>query len=1190
MGDLLKSVVKLEVSGDGRSAENYNSYKVQLENALSAKDMQGIFLDDVLLNTGAGVAPINPGRDASTWIAGATTDGERTQDDYDAALADFNKWARANRVTHSYIMATLPSILHEECAQRPNAHELWVYLEQRFAAQTLTSVASLWGRLLQIRLDDYPGVSAFLTAITKLELEIKRGGVEVHDTLLAGAILNGMGDRFPTTKELLLTLPIQQQTKFVFGERLLEAEKNAKVVSDAAFTTLPQNAFAATSGRGSGCGYVRKRQGRGAFDKPGSKCTRGSHKQKDCWKFLDDQFLAANPDKTAKDLPNRFAELRAKQALAQERAVRSNASTVPTDDSCFVDANAISMNLCDLSFDYLSPVGEEVAIDPPLKDVEALATKSTERRIITVTLDSGATTSCWKEKIQHQPLPKPVQVHGASSSMISYAHGTSVLPCPAVPEQQLKGVYSPEFRHNLVAVKALQRQGVEVVFPAHKNTAECKDPATGKVLWSFVQGDNGLYQAQVEIPPPQSSHAAVAAIPKERCATAHTSHPQHTPSMLLHYRLGHMSEGYIKTLVRKGAIAGLPKTFSSPHKDISQCCVPCIQAKTQATPHPLQRKRAPNALSKVHVDLVGPLSPTVKGQRYWLTIVDDFSRFGWTLLLHTKDQAKHRLLEWIAQVERSTGKKVRHVHGDRGGEFLNNILLKELRTMGVVYTFSNPDSPQQNGVAEARNKSIGRITRTLLLHSHAPQVLWGYAATHATVLNNLFPHGLLEGLTPFQVWHQKMPSMRRLRVWGCTGHVLMNKKERRHSGGKLGPVTKPCILVGLNPLGPGWLLLDQNQREIPSSDVVFQEDIPFHRREEVPETSQGLTWFEFEDEEEKSGDGHGNTQEQEQSCTHREQTKEKGAQLHGHGNQNPTPGEEPAPHPPLNIQSGPRRSLRLQGVQPDHLPPSNVRWNPTQATIREEEEGLAIHALLQTIVGGETGDKKQEIPVPATCKEALEGDYAKEWMESMVREYTGIQDTGTLEAVPRSVARNIIKCKWVYRIKRRPDGTPLFKSRLVAKGFSQKKGVDFFRTWAPTAKQNTARVFLHLVAMLGMHLHAMDVDQAFLQGKLEEEIYMEPAPMMPPPPGEGSVWRLRKPLYGLKQAPRQWHAKLKTVLLQLGFSPSHSDPSLFIKRTEKGSWILVYVDDLLIASQDTKELALTKNLLKKHFPMKDLGE
>jgi hypothetical protein len=245
--------------------------------------------------------------------------------------------------------------------------------------------------------------------------------------------------------------------------------------------------------------------------------------------------------------------------------------------------------------------------------------------------------------------------------------------------------------------------------------------------------------------------------------------------------------------------------------------------------------------------------------------------------------------------------------------------------------------------------------------------------------------------------------------------------------------------------------------------------------------------------------------------------------------------------------------------------------------------------LAQTIAGGETGDKLRDIPTPQTCQEALQGPWATEWLESIMREFNGLQSTGTFEEVPRSTATNVIKSKWVFKIKRTPTGQPFFKSRLVAKGFSQKQGVDFFETWAPAAKHVTARAMLHLAAHLDLELHAMDVDQAFLQGDLEEDLFMEAPPGLPDLISTGSVWRLRKPLYGLKQSPRQWHAKLKGVLLTMGFKASAHDPSLFLKKSADHQWILVYVDDLLLLAPNSQAIQAFKEQLRVHFPLKDLG-
>ena len=206
------------------------------------------------------------------------------------------------------------------------------------------------------------------------------------------------------------------------------------------------------------------------------------------------------------------------------------------------------------------------------------------------------------------------------------------------------------------------------------------------MLWVFELAKNGLYEATLLLPQDDATACVVSTAhdPDSTCV-------QH-PSMLLHYRLGHMGEAYLKRLISSGAIEGLPKTFTPLPKELHTSCLPCIESKTQAQPHPSVRSRATRPLEKVHVDLVGPLPTSLKGERYWLTIVDDYSRYGWTILLHTKDQAKLRIIEWISKVERQTESKLKHIHGDRGGEFLNKVLLGHLQRMGVEYTFSNPDS------------------------------------------------------------------------------------------------------------------------------------------------------------------------------------------------------------------------------------------------------------------------------------------------------------------------------------------------------------------------------------------------------------------------------------------------------------------------------------------------------------------
>jgi len=1289
MADLLKLVTKLVVAADGRTADNWTSYKVQLENALSGKEVGGLYLDDVLLGKGPGIEPADPGSDVAAWIAGRSN---RTDADYALAVTARSTWARANRVAHGYVMGSLPEDLHEECAQRLNAAQLWAYLEQRFSAQGLTSVAALWVRLFQLRLDDYGGVSAYLTALTKLELELQRAGRQVEPTLLAGAILIAMGDRYPTTRELLMTLPVAEQTKATFGLRLLEAEKNAKVTADLSAMTFgggggSNQGSSATAGaattKNTPCKYVRKHQGKLPGQAAGTQCGRRHNKGIQCWARMDDQWMSANPTKTGADLPNWRDSGTQQQgsqggAGAGQKSAQANVTvltvsgTNPVSEESYEDGSFLG---------YLCALKETQEGMQELCEVEVTASH------VTVALDSGATASCFRQGTSFKPLAEPVTVRGALPGLTSLAKGTTAIPCPALPSGTLRGLHSPDFRHNLVSVSELQSQGVEVVFPAGTRSAHCKDPSTGKVLWSFRQGQLGLYEAKVR------EHTAASAVG--------TPHPSLHPTTLLHRRLGHLGEASLRTLIRHQAITGLPEAYIAPPVPFTTSCVPCIQGKTQAKPHPLVRARAAKTLERVHVDLVGPLPQGVKGHRFWLTIVDDYSRYGWSIPLHTKDQAKHRLIEWVAMAERQTGCKLKEVRADRGGEFVNDTLLGHFRAQGVRTTFSNPHSPEQNGVAEARNKQVGRFTRLLLLNSQAPLSYWPYAVKHATVLNNLVPHGLLQGSTPYGAWFKIKPNMRRLRVWGCTGHVLLNQEEKRRAGGKLGPVTKACALVGINPQGPGWLLWDPTTRkEIHSSDVVFQEQVPYFNQSSHPHSP--FEWAHFEDSDlstvkvapapapaqasappsstegghqpgtppEDQEEGHhqsegglskgpedrgavrgesagggedSDTESQNQLGTrvalaprgsHPARPRFSGQEPadEGHGSSQPRgqgePGleqvqlEEPprrstrdrcAPTPYWIVGNAPalpargigargaggaapqegaeqspevgelRRSLRLQSLPPVHtetlvaLPGSDSI--PKQAVV-----------LLQEVVHGESGSKRKEIPTPADWQEALNGEHPGEWLESMVKEVTGLQATGTYQEVPRDRAKNILKCKWLFKVKRRPDGTPIFKSRLVVKGCSQKQGVDYFETYAPTAKQVTGRLLLHLAATQGFHIQVMDVDQAFCHGDLEEEIYMEAPPGLTGRVQEGTVWLLKRPLYGLKQAPRQWHAKLKEVLYKLGFKPSQSDPSLFMYQGSNGFWVLVYVDDMLLLSKSEELLNQFKDQLRQHFPMKDLGD
>ncbi|CAI7817701.1 unnamed protein product [Closterium sp. NIES-53] len=193
------------------------------------------------------------------------------------------------------------------------------------------------------------------------------------------------------------------------------------------------------------------------------------------------------------------------------------------------------------------------------------------------------------------------------------------------------------------------------------------------------------------------------------------------------------------------------------------------------------------------------------------------------------------------------------------------------------------------------------------------------------------------------------------------------------------------------------------------------------------------------------------------------------------------------------------------------------------------------------------------------------------------------------EAVP-PLGANVVDGMWIYRVKRPSGSPPVFKARYVARGFSQREGVDFFQTFAPTPKMTTLRVLLHVAAQRDYELHSLDFSTTFLQGSLHEEVWLHRPSAFTGTFPPGIQWRLRRPVYGLRQAPREWHDTLRYTLADLGFQPSSADPSLFVRRGSTPFFVLVYVDDLVFATADKVALADVNSKLQKRHTCTDLGE
>ncbi|KAM1541138.1 hypothetical protein ACFX1Z_011089 [Malus domestica] len=225
---------------------------------------------------------------------------------------------------------------------------------------------------------------------------------------------------------------------------------------------------------------------------------------------------------------------------------------------------------------------------------------------------------------------------------------------------------------------------------------------------------------------------------------------------------------------------------------------------------------------------------------------------------------------------------------------------------------------------------------------------------------------------------------------------------------------------------------------------------------------------------------------------------------------------------------------------------------------------------------------------PATYKSALKSPV---WYEAMQDEISALHKQGTWSLVPLPKHKNLVGCKWVFKIKKNADGSiGRYKARLVAKGFNQEEGIDYGETFSPVVKPTTVRLVLALSAHFGWSLRQLDVKNAFLHGILQEEVYMTQPPGFGDSKHEDYVCRLHKSLYGLKQAPRAWNERFTSFLPSLGFTSTYADSSLFVKTVDTSVVILLlYVDDIIITRSATHAIHAMIQSLTQEFDIKDLG-
>ncbi|CAI7733181.1 unnamed protein product, partial [Closterium sp. NIES-53] len=392
----------------------------------------------------------------------------------------------------------------------------------------------------------------------------------------------------------------------------------------------------------------------------------------------------------------------------------------------------------------------------------------------TFTLDSGASRSFFRDRTTLTPLSRPVAVSLADpSGGPVLTHSSTVLPCPASPSGLLSGLHLPSFSTNLVSGADLPDAWVDQFTPGGQRVTHCTCSRTGRHLATFTRRPGSSLYTPTTAPP-------LVAASSQVFAAASRSSPESAPcscrplaheTLLWHHRLGHPSLPRLRGIASHALVSGLPRSLPPLPPGPAPTCVPCVEGRQRAAPHSsFPPTEAP--LQTLHMDVWGPAR--VRGQvheRYFLLVVDDYSRYTTVFPLHSKD---------------------------RGGEFSSDLLRAFCRLEGIRQKFTLPASPQQNGIAERRIGMVMDVARTSMIHAAAPHFLWPFAVQYAAHQINLQPRVSLPETTPTLRWTGRVGDASAFRVWGSRAFV------RDTTADKLSSRAVPCVFLGFPPDAPGF--------------------------------------------------------------------------------------------------------------------------------------------------------------------------------------------------------------------------------------------------------------------------------------------------------------------------------------------------------------------------------------------------
>lgn len=664
-----------------------------------------------------------------------------------------------------------------------------------------------------------------------------------------------------------------------------------------------------------------------------------------------------------------------------------------------------------------------------------------------------------------------------------------------------------------------------------------------------------------------------------------------------HRRLGHLSFGGMNRL--RSADNGVE--FNG-NKQMLDGCVSCAEGKHARTAFKRGEAtiKTKEILELIHMDLCGPMETrSLGGARYFLTMIDDFSRKIFVSFLSEKSAVVEAFRGFKAVVENQTGHKIKRLRTDNGTEFCNQSMKSICAEAGIVHETTVPYTPQQNGVAERMNRTLVERARCMLSDADFGKEFWGEAINHAAFLVNRSVNRSNKNGTPEEIWTGQKPNLSSLKVFGTPAMVHISKQKRQ----KWDKKTTEMMFVGYAGTQKAFRFFDPSCKR-----VVVSRDATFLTPKAAKMGSLFVANDSDDDDETQVSVGAdksvGATQsaesakvEKEKETGNPERTRDKDqegnsvaesssvvdGQIDRMEAQNPTEiqGREASNS---NESDNDIEDVSFHDAtdDPDYRPSGRL---PLEACDLRRSTRTRRPVIRDDYVSYFTRDCSSEDPVGR--EEAINSSAKVQWTKAMEEELASFEANGTWTLVDLPQGRKPIKTMWVFKTKRAEDGTIVrYKARLVAKGCAQKYGIDYSETFSPVVRYGSIRILIALAAQRGMGIDQMDAITAYLQGNLDEDIYtLQPDGF---DDGSGKVCKLHKAMYGLKQSGRQWNFCLDEALLSFDLTRSEEDPCVYIGK-DGNLIVAIYVDDFLIFWKDAGIRDELKQKLSAKFHMKDMG-